>query len=111
MTLPDDPVLQELLPEFLASWQRDLRMLLPTFVADRNREELYRFGHTLKGSARQFGFEHLAALGAEIMEAAQQQRWDIVSQIASAALAELTAIEESARQCGILPPQGSTNLE
>lgn len=73
---PQDPILQELLPEFLDSWTNDLTT---TWAGIRDRadaQELYRFGHTIKGSFIQFGFRDLAAAGREIMEDANAGAWN-----------------------------------
>lgn len=73
---PQDPILQELLPEFLDSWLNDLTT---TWVGIRERadvQELYRFGHTIKGSFIQFGFRDLSAAGREIMEDANAGAWN-----------------------------------
>lgn len=80
MNLPNDPILLELVPEFVASWRHDLENVLPAIVTQRNRQELYRFGHTLKGSSRQFGFVELAELGGDLMHYAQEDQWDLLQQ-------------------------------
>jgi HPt (histidine-containing phosphotransfer) domain-containing protein len=111
MTLPDDPILLELVPEFVVSWRRDIAEQLPAIVAERNRDELYRFGHTLKGSARQFGFAELADIGAEIMSIARENLWDRLDETIATARELLDALELLARQHGMtIPTSSSTNL-
>lgn len=77
MKLPNDPILLELVPEFISSWEQELASVLPYIVASQDNQELYRFGHTLKGSARQFGFDELAELGAQLMDCARANEWEL----------------------------------
>jgi chemotaxis protein histidine kinase CheA len=76
MKLPEDPILLELLPEFLDEWLKDMDTKFPQIINSRNAEELYRFGHTLKGSCQQFGLEDAAQLGIEMMGYAKSGDWE-----------------------------------
>lgn len=73
---PQDPILLELLPEFLDSWANDLTKTWAEIRERADIQELYRFGHTIKGSFIQFGFRDLAAAGREIMEDANAGAWN-----------------------------------
>lgn len=73
---PTDPVLVELLPEFVELWLADLGEPFVAMLERNNVEELNRLGHTIKGSFLQFGFKDLSVLGKEIMLDAQAENWD-----------------------------------
>lgn len=73
---PSDPILLELLPEFLDAWQTDLDTTWREIVARKDDRELERFGHTIKGSFLQFGFRTLASVGRAIMDDAARSDWD-----------------------------------
>jgi chemotaxis protein histidine kinase CheA len=60
-----------MLPEFFATWDRDLCNAQSDVVAQHDTEALYRFGHTIKGSMIQFGFRGLSAIGVAIMQDAE----------------------------------------
>lgn len=74
-SLPADPVLREFYPEFVERWLADLRTTWPGIVERGDAEELYRFGHTIKGSFLQFGLKELAGIGIEIMQASKDNDW------------------------------------
>ena len=76
MKLPEDPFILELLPEFVDTWIIDINMQFEPLISSRNADDLYRFGHTLKGSCFQFGLEDIAALGIELMGYAKEQEWE-----------------------------------
>lgn len=76
MKVPNDPFIIELLPEFLETWQNDIDNQLPVLLKERNKDELYRFGHTLKGSCFQFGFDETAQLGIELMGCSKEENWN-----------------------------------
>ncbi|GIV56095.1 MAG: hypothetical protein KatS3mg040_0863 [Candidatus Kapaibacterium sp.] len=108
MQLPDDPILRELAPEFCVSWRNDLGIVLPNIVATQNQSELYCFGHTLKGSARQFGFTELADCGAELMQHASLGAWDAVPDTVARISALLESLESHLRANGMTIPDGSS---
>jgi len=76
MKMPEDPFIIELLPEFLETWLNDIDTQLPVILKERDTKELYRFGHTIKGSCFQFGFDETAQLGIELMGASKDENWD-----------------------------------
>lgn len=75
MKLSNDPFVLELLPEFVDTWLADLENL-SGIISSRNPDELYRFAHTLKGSCFQFGLDHIAQMGIELMGYAKSLDWD-----------------------------------
>lgn len=77
MQLPDDPILRELLPEFVRSWQEEAVQIMHAAQA-HNEGELYRLGHTLKGSSLQFGLTDIAEVGIQLMECARRHCWEDV---------------------------------
>ncbi|MCX7930531.1 MAG: Hpt domain-containing protein [Chlorobi bacterium] len=111
MQLPDDPILLELVPEFICSWRNDCAIRLREIAGAQDREELYRFGHTLKGSARQFGFNQLAECGADVMQIARDNTWDQLDATIATIARLLDHIEDLARQHGMsTPTTNTTNL-
>ena len=76
MNLPEDPFVRELLPEFIDTWIEDIDTQFPVMIAEKKNDDLYRFGHTLKGSCFQFGLEEIAHLGIELMALAKETKWD-----------------------------------
>jgi hypothetical protein len=76
VNIPDDPFVKELLPEFIDTWIQDLDNQFKDLIAQKKNDELYRFGHTLKGSCFQFGLDDIAALGIELMGYSKDNSWD-----------------------------------
>ena len=76
MKLPEDPFILELLPEFIDTWINDIKDQLDTIISSKDSDELYRFGHTIKGSCLQFGIEEIALLGIEMMGYAKAKDFD-----------------------------------
>ncbi|MFN3781554.1 MAG: Hpt domain-containing protein [Candidatus Kapaibacteriota bacterium] len=76
MKLSDDPFVRELLPEFVDTWISDIDNQFDELIANRKDEDLYRFAHTLKGSCFQFGLDHIANLGIELMGYAKEKNWE-----------------------------------
>jgi HPt (histidine-containing phosphotransfer) domain-containing protein len=72
---PKDPILLELLPEFLDAWQTDLSETWRGILERQDAKELERFGHTIKGSFLQFGYRSLSAVGRAIMDDAARNDW------------------------------------
>lgn len=81
MKMPEDPFVLELLPEFIETWQNDLDNQLPKILQEKDIKELYRFGHTLKGSCFQFGFDETAQLGIQLMGASKEENWDLAKDL------------------------------
>ena len=71
MKLPEDPVIQELIDEFVDTWIQDLDEQFADLIASKNADDLYRLAHTLKGSCFQFGIDEIAELGIELMSYAK----------------------------------------
>jgi len=92
-SLPSDPVLREFIPEFVTQWRKDFATMFPDIIQRRNAEDLYRFGHTIKGSFLQFGFTDLAQAGRDIMEDSRNGDWSSPVQRVAALEDVLTAIE------------------
>lgn len=74
--LPTDPILLDLIPEFVSQWMRDFTVTWPEIKGRGDTEEFKRFGHTIKGSFLQFGFRDLSAVGKQIMTDAEDSDWD-----------------------------------
>jgi HPt (histidine-containing phosphotransfer) domain-containing protein len=76
VNIPDDPFVKELLPEFIDTWIQDLDSQFKDLIDQKKNDELYRFGHTLKGSCFQFGLDDIAALGIELMGYSKENNWE-----------------------------------
>jgi HPt (histidine-containing phosphotransfer) domain-containing protein len=76
MKLPEDPFILELLPEFVDTWIVDLDEQYHKFLLEKNNDELYRLAHTIKGSCFQFGLDHIAQIGLDIMAALKENNWE-----------------------------------
>lgn len=76
MKLPDDPIILELLPEFVDDWLQQIEERFTALIESRNTNDLYRLGHTLKGSCFQFGLDEIAQKGIELMDHAKEGRWE-----------------------------------
>lgn len=76
MKLPEDPVILELLPEFVDTWITDIASQFKVLLETKNSDEMYRLGHTLKGSCFQFGLDDVAQMGIQLMAYARNQEWD-----------------------------------
>lgn len=76
MKLPEDPFVLELLPEFVDTWIQDIEDQFKPLIDAKNSDELYRFGHTIKGSCFQFGLDEIAEKGIELMGYAKQKDWN-----------------------------------
>ncbi len=76
MKIPADPFILELLPEFIEQWIADIDDQFDVLVTSKNAEDMYRFGHTIKGSCLQFGLDDIAALGIELMGYCKEENWD-----------------------------------
>ncbi|MFP4370540.1 MAG: Hpt domain-containing protein [Bacteroidota bacterium] len=74
--MPDDPFVVELLPEFVDTWINDMNEQFDKYIAEKNSAELYRLGHTLKGSCFQFGLDEIANMGIELMGFARNEDYE-----------------------------------
>jgi HPt (histidine-containing phosphotransfer) domain-containing protein len=68
MKLPEDPFILELLPEFIDDWIRQLTEEYDPLIASEDWHNIYRVGHTLKGSCYQFSLDEIAVKGVELMD-------------------------------------------
>ena len=93
-TLPTDPVLADLVPEFLAQWVNDLTVTWQDLRQQGDLDGFRRFGHTIKGSFLQFGFKELSAVGKEIMHDADDQDWDTAQDRIHGILAVLVELQK-----------------
>jgi len=75
MKIPEDPVIQELIDEFVDTWIQDLDEQYSGLIEAENADDLYRLAHTLKGSCFQFGLDEIAELGIELMTHAKAKDW------------------------------------
>jgi chemotaxis protein histidine kinase CheA len=73
---PADPVLADLMPEFITLWTKDLTVTWPEIRERGDIEEFRRFGHTIKGSFLQFGFRDLSPIGRDVMSDAEIGDWE-----------------------------------
>jgi HPt (histidine-containing phosphotransfer) domain-containing protein len=76
MKLPDDPIILELLPEFVDDWLQQIDERYSSLVESQSTNDMYRLGHTLKGSCFQFGLDDIAQMGIELMDHAKEGRWE-----------------------------------
>ncbi len=81
MKIPDDPFILELLPEFVETWISDIHEQFEVIIAEKKSDDLYRFGHTIKGSCFQFGLDEIAALGIEMMGYARANDFDKANEL------------------------------
>lgn len=81
MEFSNDPYVRELLPEFVDTWLFDLDSKFKSLIEAKASDDLYRFGHTLKGSCFQFGLDNIAQLGIELMDYAKKNDWVKASQM------------------------------
>jgi chemotaxis protein histidine kinase CheA len=73
MDFPDNPIIIELLPDFVDDFIRDITENYDCI--SQNKNEIYRFGHTLKGSAAQFQLKSLSEFGQMIMKNSEEENW------------------------------------
>jgi HPt (histidine-containing phosphotransfer) domain-containing protein len=76
VNLPDDPFVRELLPEFVDTWIQDIDNQFKGLIETKNSDDLYRFGHTLKGSCFQFGLDEIAEMGIKLMGLSKDNKFD-----------------------------------
>ena len=95
MKFPDDPILREMIPEFIDWRVSETTENLPSILERNDTDELYRFGHTLKGSGRQFGFTVLASYGVALEGHAKSAQWDHAAAIRHEILQQLQTIKSA----------------
>ena len=94
LKLPDDPFVLELLPEFVDTWITDYNEQFDNLLLSRNSSDLYRFGHTLKGSCFQFCLDDIAHLGIELMGYAKNEEWDNAQAVGPKILDKFVEVKE-----------------
>lgn len=94
MEFSDDPYILELLPEFVDTWLEDISSQMNVLIQSNNSDDLYRMGHTLKGSCLQFGLDSIASLGIELMGYAREKKWDQAKLLESKLLNEFDKIKK-----------------
>lgn len=105
--IPSDPILVELLPEFLSLWIRDLTSGWEGILERGENEELRRFGHTIKGSFLQFGFRELASVGIDVMSDAANDDW----LEADARIRALASVVKAIMESLTLPPHSKESVK
>ncbi|MBL7999070.1 MAG: Hpt domain-containing protein [Candidatus Kapabacteria bacterium] len=108
MRLPSDPIIAEMLPDFVASWQHDVEHVLPGIIEERNSSELYRFGHTLRGSGRQFCADELSELGAQLQDASRNNDWDAAVNLGKEINSKLDDVKQFISSLGQSAASGNT---
>ncbi len=83
MKMPSDPIILEFLPEFVEDWQQQIKEKFGPYMADKNTDDMYRLGHTLKGTCFQFGLDHIAEMGIELMELVKKEDWERIQPMES----------------------------
>lgn len=76
--LADDPLMAELTQFFID----DLGKRIKKFdedLAQKNIDEVVRFGHSLKGTAGSYGFPEFSKIGGEIEKAGKDSLWDKIA--------------------------------
>lgn len=101
MKFPDDPIIRDMVPEFIEWWLNETTVKLREVLLDKDSAELFRFGHTLKGSGRQFGFDELATYGTSLEECSQSGNWEKAEAVQAEIICQLKALRVA------LPPSGA----
>jgi hypothetical protein len=76
MELPKDPMILEFYEEFVDTWINDVNEQYDGFLANKDKDNFYRFAHTLKGSGYQFEIQPLGDKGIELMALIKEEKWD-----------------------------------
>jgi HPt (histidine-containing phosphotransfer) domain-containing protein len=100
--LPEDPILLEMLPDYLISWERDFSTRFEEIIATKDVFELKRFGHTLKGSSRQFSMRHIAEYGTTIQQYAESEDFQSALKLKEVVLQELSSVKQYLISAGLM---------
>lgn len=100
--LPEDPILLEMLPDYLISWEKDFQTRFIEIIASKDVSELKRFGHTLKGSSRQFSMKHIAEYGTIIQHHAESQDFESALGLKEIVLQELLRVKHYLIESGLM---------
>lgn len=109
MQLPDDPIMVEMLPDYVLSWQHDISTKYSEIVSSKNEEELFRFGHTLKGSSRQFCVPQMAEYGATIQQLARAREWDSAQALLEPMLTTIEGVKHYLVSNGLMQPESPSS--
>jgi len=103
MSSPIDPILRDMIPEFLEPWKRDTTVSLHLITDERKADDLYRFGHTLVGSASQFGVSSLAEFGRALKSCTRSNDWLAAVEIRSDLIAAVQRLIDETVASGDVP--------
>jgi len=78
LKLPTDPILLELMPEFIETWVDDINQKFDLYYEDQNSEEMFRFAHSIKGSCLQFSLNEIGQVGIEMLQKVKDRDWDSI---------------------------------
>ena len=78
MNLPQDDFILELLPEFVETWINDIEQQFDKFFEAKDKDEMYRLAHTIKGSCYQFSLDEIGDMGVELLEKVKAEQWDLI---------------------------------
>ncbi len=92
--LPSDPVILELLPEFIDTWIEDINKDFTPLCEAKDKDNFYRMAHTLKGSGFQFGFENVGNMGLEMMQLTKDEKWEELPKFKDLLLKEFMEVKE-----------------
>lgn len=100
--LPEDPIILEMLPDYILSWEKDFQTRYEGIIALSDISELKRFGHTLKGSSRQFGMRHIAEYGTTIQQYAETHNFQSALLLKEIILQELSRVKHYLIESGLM---------
>ncbi|MCK4817908.1 Hpt domain-containing protein, partial [bacterium] len=76
----DDQLTEELTQFFISELARKIEKF-DKDLSDHNKEEVTRFGHSLKGTAGSYGFPQFSQMGSEIEEAGKIEQWEKIENL------------------------------
>ncbi len=91
----EDSMMAELVEFFISDLGERMKKF-ETDVADKNLEEVTRFGHSLKGTGGSYGFPHFSKIGADIENAGHASDWDTILTAKETLVREYQALEKHA---------------
>ncbi len=110
IVIPDDPIILDMLPDFVESWRRDISSRYNSAVERQDAEELFRFGHTLRGSGRQFGLLSMSEMGMQLQEFARANDFASMQALGTAMSTELDRIQSYLIEKGFAPADRFSTL-
>ncbi len=94
MNLPNDDFILELLPEFVETWISDIESQFDKYYEARDKDEMYRLAHTLKGSCYQFSIDEIGDMGVELLEKVKAEQWDVIYPYKESLLAKFKEVQQ-----------------